>query len=372
MSNSDSTKQLQSIRDWSSRVGLTPVQEIAITEHIVDKKLEFAMLTDDEDIDAVSEQIFFLGMDLLTEAGIDLKDSPSPAGEGRGEGALDITHNDDIVNTEVVDEDGEVVTITQELRESFLMDHGKVEGAFWQVAFALAKIKNEKSYLAGGFTSFSEYISKAIPLERTQAYGYVLVGDKFRAYEDKILNGEAPTTQITKAKMIASQSQDEVRRLMEKGKIAWGEDTLTKEELENETITSLKARLKIAEEEREKAQEKSQKAELLEEKLKNAEMEKEELAEFHERNATRVQKAEAIEADIAAGHKAIADYQRIMTRICLEDAPEHLVKQYYDLLEVSKDIHQRFWERNMPYLADLDVPMPAWFDDDAAIKTHIE
>jgi len=232
-----------------------------------------------KDAEEIVKRITFLGIDEALKMAYEGAESNK---------SIELTHNDDIVNTEVVDEDGEVVVVTQELRESFLMDHGKVEGAFWQVAFALAKIKGDKSYLAGGFGSFNEYISKAIPLQRSQAYAYLLVGEKFRDYEQKILDGDAPTTQITKAKMIASQSQEEVKRLMEKGTIAWGDDTLTKDELENETITSLRARLKMAEEDKAKAEEKSQKAELLEEKLKNANMEKEDLEKFRNDHLDRV------------------------------------------------------------------------------------
>jgi|AntDeeMinimDraft_6_1070357.scaffolds.fasta_scaffold03500_7 SpoU rRNA methylase family enzyme len=202
--------------------------------------------------------------------------------------SLEITKNNDIVDSEVVDEDGEVVVITQELRDSFLMDHGKIEGAFWQMAFALSKIKSRKSYLAGGFKSFNEYASKVVPLGVRQAYGYAIVGDRFSDYEKKLLKEDAPNLGIEKAKMIAAQGEEEVHRLMETGEINIGDYLITTDDLENDTIKTLRARISLAEDAKKAAEEKAAKSELLEEKLKNATMEKEELEAFHQENKERV------------------------------------------------------------------------------------
>jgi len=75
-------------------------------------------------------------------------------------------------------ETGEVVEITPELRDEALQVHGQIEGAFWQLATALARIKNEKLYLALGFDSFRGYCESTLPFKVRNAYNYALIGEK--------------------------------------------------------------------------------------------------------------------------------------------------------------------------------------------------
>ena len=251
----------------------------------------------------------------------------SQLGEPKEQG-LELAHNDEIVGTEVIDEDGEVVTITQELREAFLMDHGKVEGAFWQIAFALARIKNTKSYLSAGFESFKDYASQALPLGVAQAYGYAQVGDSFKEYEEKLFHSSGMNYGITKAKLIASQGEKEVRRLMKKGKIKFGEEMLSEEELENSTVKDLRALLKLAEQEAEKYTEKAGKAELLEEKLKNADLEMQDLQEFYQDNADRVSDKQQMMDDLEKAMNKIVSAQKLLVRWDISEADEQVIDYF--------------------------------------------
>lgn len=294
-----------------------------------------------EDAEAIVNRINTLGLDEALRLAMESREKKDNGT------ALELAHNDEIVGTEVIDEDGEVVTITQELREAFLMDHGKVEGAFWQIAFALAKIRNMKSYLAAGFTGFEDYASKALPLGLRQAYGYALVGDSFKEYEDKLLHSSAGNYGITKAKLIASQGEKEVRRLMKKGKIKFGEKMLSEEELENSTVKDLRALLKLAEQDAEKYKEKAGKAELLEEKLKNAELEMQDLQEFYKENKDDATQNDEIQA-------------------LLEKASNHLVWLRRELLPVNTN---RRYEEGRETPRDKDIAHSIWFITQSMIDT---
>lgn len=234
------------------------------------------------------------------------------------ESSIELAHNDDVVNKEVTAEDGEVIQITQELRDEFLMDHGKIEGAFWQVAFALSRIRRNKSYLAGGFTSFEQYAEKSIPVSVRQAYAYALVGDAYEKYEKKMIEGHGPNLGISKVKLIASKGEEQVKRLIEKGEIQVGKEIFTQEELENETIKSLRARLKLAEDEAKKNKEKAGKTELLEEKLKNAKMEKEHLEEFYKEHSQLTGDVEQMTAEMENAWWHVVEARKIFMKMDLD------------------------------------------------------
>lgn len=259
------------------------------------------------------------------------------------ESATPVSHSEEVTVQVVDDDTGEVVEITPELRDEALMMHGQVEGAFWQLANALATIKNKKLYLAigDGYTRFKDYCADALPFGVRNAYRYALVGEKIGL---KLLEGGSDATPVSqkleqvgirKLYLLSSKADDEIKKLISEGKINLDGEDLTPDDLADRRVSELKEMLK-------NANEKAQKAELLEEQKKNLELEKEAveeevdaLAEFRHRHLERAEHQQDIENTLEAMeyHReqmmkmaARLGYDEEFDPVAREDQKERLVR----------------------------------------------
>lgn len=223
----------------------------------------------------------------------------------------------------IVDDDtGEEVQITPAMRDEALQLHGQVEGAFWQLATALARIKNERLYLALGFSSFKGYCADTLPFGVRNAYHYALVGEKIGL---RLLNGDSGVNPgsrseleelgIKKLRLLASKAEDQIQRLIEEGKITIGSEEMDASQLADRRVSELKEMLQ-------RANDKAQKAELLEEQKKNLELEKEALEEeavelnaFKKRHLERAEQQDEIEETLQEMEHCKEQLMRAATRL---------------------------------------------------------
>ncbi|MEQ9279451.1 MAG: hypothetical protein RLN83_08125 [Balneola sp.] len=242
------------------------------------------------------------------------------------------------------EETGEVVEITSDLRDEALQVHGQIEGAFWQLATALSRIKNDKLFLALGYTSFKGYCKDTLPFGVRNAYHYAIVGERIGARLLESNKSTNPGSQskleemgIKRLRLIATKAEDQIESLINEGKISLDDIDLTSDDIANMTVKALKDQL-------EKEKTKSGKYELVSEQKKMLELEKEVLLKEQEEFKKRDQKYreasvtyDEMERDIVDATEAFAEAQKLLNRIETSLVPKQLGPRLKLLIETIQN-----------------------------------
>jgi len=78
------------------------------------------------------------------------------------------------------DHSGKTVEVTQAMQQSAWTEHNRINGCILQIMASLSKIKEERLYLALGFTNFVEYC-KSVGFGKTGGYQNAFAGGKMAA-----------------------------------------------------------------------------------------------------------------------------------------------------------------------------------------------
>jgi len=248
-------------------------------------------------------------------------------------------------------ETGEVIEITQEIRDEALQVHGQIEGAFWQLATALARIKNEQLYLALGFDSFRGYCESTLPFGVRNAYHYALVGEKIglRLLESgssaKPVSHSLESIGIRKLKLIAEKAEDQINDLIREGRIKIGDELLSQDELADTSVKDLTKRLRAA-------NDRLEKMDLLEEQKKAAEMERdylkaenEEIKELEQEYREWSVKGKHIEDDLKEAENALYHFAKRFDRIDEQRVPAGLEIRLLALIDQISLLDTKFREK---------------------------